>query len=85
MLIGVPTAERLVHGLRARGVRATVRQRPAEVTASGTQALCPTVVALEGDEGAQIELWPSESTLVCQRLETCALLREVIMEALVEL
>jgi hypothetical protein len=84
ILLGTPKGERLVAALIRRGVEATVRQ-------SADEADCTLVELVGGSEGAgrgaRIELRSggSESMLVATSLEALALLREVMMESLVEL
>jgi len=84
ILLGTPKGERLVAALIRRGVEATVRQLADE-------ADCTLVELVGGSEGAgrgaRIELRSggSESMLVATSLEALALLREVMMESLVEL
>ena len=84
LLIGQPTAEQIVASLRARGLLAptVTRSRGGE----GGQDEGEEVVHLDlgGHEpGARIELRSGGgSLLVCRSVETCALLREVVMEAL---
>jgi hypothetical protein len=84
ILLGTPKGERLVAALIRRGVEANVRQ-------SADEADCTLVELVGGSEGAgrgaRIELRSggSESMLVATSLEALALLREVMMESLVEL
>ena len=77
-------AKKLVEALLMRGVEATVRQ-------AADEADCILVELVDGSDGnkgkARIELRAggTDSALVANSLEAIALLREVMMEQLIEL
>ena len=80
LLVGAPTADKLVVALRQRGVHAAVRRAD-----DGSFTSVELVGGCEEWQGARIELRPAESTLVCRDLDTCSLLQEVVLEALIEI
>ena len=81
LYFGTPQADSLVAALGRRGVRATWRSAPLQGMSSEVLA----VVELDGKEEARVELLKGESVVCCEEETTAELLREALMDQLVEI
>ena len=84
LLVGAPSAQRIVAGLRLRGVRAATQAAAAPDGCGASSSLCVTV-EVGGHADTRVELRDGETTIVCSDVEMCELLREVVLEQLREL
>ena len=93
---GLPRAPGpLAAALLARGVHCVVRRSEFQEDANrrswtcvGASCMCGRRVVVEvlgNESGARIELCSGRSLIVCRSVESCAFLREVVMEGLVHI